>query len=58
MAAEGVKIHKRQTCKLINTWISVPGTYFHDDETEKFCGMVVSQFSDTALVKWEDDYLT
>ena len=33
MAAEGVRGCKRQTGKLINTWISVPGTYFVDDKT-------------------------
>ena len=58
MAAEGVKSRKRQTGKLINTWISVPRTYFDDDETEKFCGIIVSQFDDAVLVKWEDGYST
>ena len=58
MAAEGVKSRKRQTGKLINTWISVPGTYFDDDETEIFCGIIVSQFDDAVLVKWEDGYST
>ena len=55
MVAEGVKSPKRQTCKL-NAWIFVPGTYFDDDEMEKFCGMVVSQFNDAVLAKWEDGY--
>ena len=57
MAAELVKSCKRQTVKL-NSWISVPGTYFDDDKTKKFYGMILSQFDDAVLVKWEDGYST
>ena len=56
--AEGLKNPKRQTGKFINTWISAPGTCIDDDETEKFCGMIVSQFHAAVLVKWEDGYST
>ena len=31
-------------------------TYFDDDETEKFYGMIVSQFDAAVFVKWKDGY--